>query len=100
VVEGHEFVLDNVVVYLHRIRKFAEVPLPTVDRPLPPLEQMPLLDESGAWILRMTLTILNGDKSPKLIEQAMNEIDLAKKRLGGVVDLVIPDRLSMDTKAR
>jgi hypothetical protein len=100
VVEGHEFVQNNVTLYLYRIRKFAEVLPPSVDKALPNLEQMPLLDDSGSWILRLTVNVLNGDKKPELIKQGMSEIDWARKRLHGVVDLVIPERLSMETKAR
>jgi mediator of RNA polymerase II transcription subunit 18, fungi type len=100
VVEGHEFVSDNVILFLHRMRRFPDPSdLTMLDIALPPLNDMPFVDPSRSWLLQVSLALIDG-ASPRIVAQGLSEIETVRTRLRGIVDLSIPDRLSMDTRSR
>jgi hypothetical protein len=99
ITEGHEFVFDNVVMQLYRMRRFADPSTTTLDVPLPQLDKMPLVDPSRSWLLQLSVSLVDG-ADPKLVAQGLNELEAMRNRLKGVASLSIPERLSMDTRAR
>lgn len=99
IIGGHEFVINNTVLFVNRIRKFPDPTPSSLDTPLPQLEQMPLVDQSGSWLVQVSLNVVDG-ASPKLVKDAMSEVLGVQERLRGIVKLVTPDRLSMDTRAK
>jgi mediator of RNA polymerase II transcription subunit 18 len=57
------------------------------------------LDLSGAFLFEVTVLLSDGT-NPEVVKLGLKEMDLAKSRLEGVVNLSIPDRLALDTKVK
>lgn len=99
VVEGHKFVFNNVVFFLHRLLQFPS-PGPTgIDSTLPSFHMLKPLDPSGAFLFEATVLLSDGT-NPEVVKLGLKEIDMAKSRLNGVVNLDIPDRLALDTRVK
>jgi mediator of RNA polymerase II transcription subunit 18 len=100
VLEGHRFVLDNTVVLIHRILQYpdsqSESNLRTA---LPPFNSLKLLDPSGAYILEFKLRVADGSNAA-LVRTGEQELERFQNTMQGVVELNVPDRLSLDTRVR
>jgi Med18 protein len=91
--------MGNTVFFLHRMRRFPESVDLSLDAALPVFEKMPLVDPSRSWLLQVSLYIVDG-ANPELVNRGLKELETVKSRLTGVVNLSVPERLSMDTRAR
>jgi mediator of RNA polymerase II transcription subunit 18, fungi type len=99
VVEGHKFVFNDVVLHLHRLLQFPS-PGPTgIDSALPSFDMLKPFDPSGAYLFEATVLLSDG-ANPEVVKLGLKEMDLAKTRLNGVVNLNIPDRLALDTRVK
>lgn len=64
-----------------------------------PSETSRLLDPSGTYLLQVSLRVQDGSK-PELMSRGISELVALRDMLKGVVELVVPDRLSLDTRLR
>tara|TARA_R110002003_G_scaffold52_24_gene4582 strand:- start:16857 stop:17294 length:438 start_codon:yes stop_codon:yes gene_type:complete len=100
-VEGHRFILGNVVIFLHRIlhepgvRSVEEAP----KTKLPSFAALQLLDLSGAYILEAKVRVQDF-KEATILESGVNELKDFQKQMRGCVELSLPDRLSLDTRVK
>ncbi|EDN09052.1 conserved hypothetical protein [Histoplasma mississippiense (nom. inval.)] len=78
VVEGHRFILDDIVLFLHH--------------------QMLLLDTSGAYILQASITVQDSG-NPDMLKANSQRLLGLKEHLKSVVKLEPKDRLSLDTRS-
>ncbi|PGH07833.1 hypothetical protein GX51_01543 [Blastomyces parvus] len=105
VVEGHTFVLDDTVLFLHRVLTFPpsddggglKTPAPT--EYLPPLDKMVPLDTSGAYVLQASITVQDSG-NPDLLKANSQRLLGLKEHLKSVVKLEPEDRLSLDTRVK
>ncbi|KAL2369334.1 RNA polymerase II mediator complex subunit Srb5 [Blastomyces gilchristii SLH14081] len=107
VVEGHTFVLDDTVLFLHRVLTFP----PSADgvgggpktltptEYLPPLDKMVLLDTSGAYVLQASITVQDSG-NPDMLKANSQRLLGLKEHLKSVVKLEPEDRLSLDTRVK
>ncbi|OAX81900.1 hypothetical protein ACJ72_03754 [Emergomyces africanus] len=111
VVEGHTFILDDTVLFLHRVLTFP----PSNDdgsgggstgaitkapaEYLPPLDKMVLLDTSGAYVLQASITVQDSGNPDTLKANSQRLLGL-KEHLKSVVKLEPADRLSLDTRVK
>ncbi|PSK53102.1 hypothetical protein B9Z65_3302 [Elsinoe australis] len=98
--EGHRFIRGDIILHLHRV--LVAKPQPDTNAPrttLPPLEELILLDGSGAFVLETTVRIEDRSK-PTLVSAATEQLLALKNELKGSIDLRVPERLSMDTRVR
>ena len=99
--EGHRLVHKNVVMLLHRIRRMPAVTQPP-EAPLaalPSLDELKLLDDSGSYILQASVRVQDASK-PDVMSRALEELEKFRGLMKGVVDMRVPDRLSMDTRVK
>lgn len=100
IVEGQRVICKDVVLSLHRVLK---VPIadakPGPVTTLPPLEDLVLLDVSGAFVLEATVRIEDRTK-PTLVQTANDELNWLKTKMKGVVELRAPERLALDSRVR
>ena len=102
IVEGQRLIHKDIVLTLHRILYFGPqdpsqaTAFKTV---LPPLENIPLLDTSGAFILEACVRVDDRTK-PALIKAATEELGRFKNEMKGSVDLRNPERLALDTRVK
>jgi mediator of RNA polymerase II transcription subunit 18 len=99
VIEGHRFIQGNVILYLHRYRRFPTMDTPVIDGLLPPWEKMNFLDPSGAYLLQATVQLSDGT-SADIVNLGLGELENVQNTLKGVVDLVVPERLALDTRVK
>ncbi|PGH27531.1 polynucleotide kinase 3'-phosphatase [Polytolypa hystricis UAMH7299] len=100
VVEGDMLVLDDTVLFLHRVLNFPPGQQ-GVGRPaesLPPLDQMVPLDSSGAYVLQSCITV-GESGNPDLLKAASQRLLGLREHLRSVVKLEPADRLALDTRA-
>ncbi|KAL1959215.1 hypothetical protein VTO42DRAFT_2720 [Malbranchea cinnamomea] len=101
VVEGNMFILDDTVLFLHRVLNFPPGYVKDPTRPtesLPPLDQMMPLDPSGSYILQASITVQ--DVNPDMLKAAAQRLLRLKDHLKPVVKLEPADRLSLDTRVK
>ncbi|KIW05322.1 hypothetical protein, variant [Verruconis gallopava] len=96
VVEGHRFILDNIILCLHRIMTLP-TPIQSINDPLPAVSSLVPLDKSGSYVLEAKVRI--AESNPSLISRAEQELAAFQTRMRGVIDLVVPERLALDTRA-
>ncbi|KAH7030537.1 mediator complex, subunit Med18 [Macrophomina phaseolina] len=99
--EGSQFVHQNATILLHRILRFPSSDQ-SRDRPLeslPPLNDLELLDKSGAYVLQVSIKI-NDNYKPETRDKAQAELLALKAMLKGVVDLEPAERLALDTRVK
>ena len=70
-----------------------------VDGALPSFDMLKPLDPSGSYIFQASVLLADG-ANPAIVNLGLSEIDAAKTRLKGVVNLDIPDRLALDTRVK
>lgn len=101
VVEGNMFILDDTVLFLHRILNYSPGWLKDPSRPtdsLPPMEQLVPLDPSGTYILQASVTVQ--DVNPDMLKAAAHRLLRMKDRLKSVAKLEPADRLALDTRVK
>jgi mediator of RNA polymerase II transcription subunit 18 len=96
VIEGHQFVLDNTILFLHRILTWPHTPKSIKD-PLPAFYALTPLDKSGSYVLEAKVRI--AESNPTLIGRAERELVNLQTQMKGVIDMVAPERLALDTRA-
>ena len=98
---GVRFVHHNIVIYMTRLytssRDQADDNM--LDAPPLPLENMNLLDPSGAWLVEVCVKVDDGGNSA-LRDRAVKELEGFKRELEGAVDLGMPDRLALDPRVK
>ena len=101
VVQGDMFVLDDTVLYLHRVLNFPTSFQKDPSRPtehLPPLDQMIPLDPSGSYVLQASITVQ--DANPDMLKAASQRLLRLRDNLKSAVKLEPADRLSLDTRVK
>jgi len=98
-IEGHRFILGNVILFLHRYRRFPATTAAQLDDELPPWDKMQLLDPSGAYLLQATVRLSDGANAD-IVNLGLGELEGVQNTLKGVVDLAVPERLSLDTRVK
>ena len=100
-VEGHRFVLDNVVIFLHRILQEPGVrSLETSPKNiLPSFADLQPLDPSGAYILEAKIRIKDINDTA-VADLGVGELNRFKAQMKGCVELDPPERLLLDTRVR
>lgn len=100
-VEGHRFVLGNVIIFLHRVlhepgvRNLEEKPKTS----LPAFSALQLLDVSGAYVLEAKVRVQDF-KDASILERGVGELKDFQKQMAGCVELSLPDRLALDTRVK
>ncbi|KAE9971956.1 hypothetical protein EG327_009675 [Venturia inaequalis] len=100
IVEGHRFVLNNTVIFLHRILQWSKpIDPPSINTPVSigSAEPKPL-DPSRGYILELKIRLSQSD--PALIKIGEDQLLGLKTRLLGVVELKVPERLAFDTRVK
>lgn len=107
------FVLDDMVLFLHRVLNLPEnsppppqqqqqpqQPTPkTPVQSLPPFKNLSLLDPSGGYILQACVTVQDSG-NPDLLKAASQRLLALKEQLKSIVRLEPADRLSLDTRIK
>ncbi|KAF2018170.1 hypothetical protein BU24DRAFT_344776 [Aaosphaeria arxii CBS 175.79] len=100
-IEGNQYVLGNVVIFLHRILHEPGVRSletePKID--LPSFSALSPLDPSGAYILEAKIRVQDLN-NPALLDTGIQELQGFKKHMKGCVELHVPDRLTLDTRVK
>jgi len=98
-VEGHRFVLNNIVLFLHRILHWQKpVDPPSINTPVRSSENLKPLDPSGGYILEAKIRL--SDSNPVLLKIGEEQLLGLRTRLIGVVDMKVPERLALDTRVK
>jgi mediator of RNA polymerase II transcription subunit 18, fungi type len=99
--EGHRFVHENVVLYLHQILHEPGVrSLETSPKPVPPaFDQLKPLDPSGAYILEAKIRVQDLNNTV-VSEKAVAEMNKFRASMKGCVEMSAPERLWLDTRVK
>lgn len=89
---GQRFTYKNTCIFLHRIHVLSGADAEDV-------QNAPLLDSSGTYILQTTVRVLDG-ANVELVNRGMTELLQLKETLQSIVSLDIADRLAMDPRVR
>jgi mediator of RNA polymerase II transcription subunit 18 len=81
------------------VRRFPESVFSGPSSALPALDQFPPVDPSNTTLLQASIDLLDST-STELVTAALTELKSLKDRLKGVVELIVPDRLSFDTRVK
>ncbi|KAJ4324432.1 hypothetical protein N0V94_001330 [Neodidymelliopsis sp. IMI 364377] len=100
-IEGHRFVHGNVIIFLHRILHEPGVRnLQTEPKVNPPaFDALQLLDQSGTYIVEAKVRVQDF-KDASVLESGVDELKRFQTQMRGCVELVLPDRLTMDTRVK
>ena len=96
------FVLDDTVLFLHRVLNLPESQQPASKTPvhsLPPFGNLSLLDPSGSYVLQACVTVQDSG-NPDLLKAASQRLLALKEQLKSIVKLEPADRLSLDTRVK
>lgn len=96
---GHYFVLGNVVVRIFRVLLASDAGKVSTEAPAPSIEPARLFDLSGTYVVEASIRMEDRTNS-KLADQASKELLDVKKMLQGIIELIVPDRLSLDTRVK
>lgn len=99
-VEGDRFVLNNIVIFLHRILQW-QTPIapPSINTPVSfGSTNLKPLDPSGGYVLEAKIRVSQSD--PALIKIGEDQLLSLKTRLNGVVEMKVPERLALDTRVK
>jgi len=101
-VEGQRLICKDVVLSLYRnlISKTGQEAVEVGKAGnVPATADLELVDPSGGFVLEATVRIEDRSKTV-LMQRAMEELGWLKAELKGVVELRVPERLSLDTRVR
>jgi mediator of RNA polymerase II transcription subunit 18 len=98
ILQGHRFILSNMILTLHKV---LTNPRPTtsnssINDPIPALSSLTPLDPSSGYILEAKVRV--SETSPNLTDAAEKELVAFADRMKGVIEMVVPERLSLDTR--
>ncbi|KAJ9219127.1 hypothetical protein DTO027B5_8632 [Paecilomyces variotii] len=101
VLEGHVFVYNDIVIFMHRVLNFPDDGQDTRSprRRLPPLKDMTPLDKSGGYVLQTAITVQDG-ANPETMKMASQHLFGLREQLKSVVRLEQADRLALDTRVK
>lgn len=91
----------NVIILLHRVlhepgvRNVEEAPKIN----LPSFAGLELLDPSGAYMLEAKVRVQDFNNA-SVLESGVNELKKFQNQMKGCVELVLPDRLGLDTRVK
>jgi mediator of RNA polymerase II transcription subunit 18 len=100
-VEGHRFVLNNTVIFLHRILHWQKpIDPPSINTPVSigSSDNLKPLDPSGGYIVEAKIRL--SDSNPALIKTGEDQLMGLRNRLNGVVEMKVPERLALDTRVK
>lgn len=100
-VEGHRFVLNNTVIFLHRILRWQKpINPPSINTPVSvgSSDNLKPLDPSGAYLVEAKIRL--ADSNPALIKTGEDQLMGLRSRLTGVVEMKVPERLALDTRVK
>ena len=101
IVEGQRLICKDIILTMHRVLYYKDADraqaMPHADLPL--LEDLILLDLSGAFLLEASIRIDDRTK-PVQVQKATEELKWFKNEMRGSVDLRTPERLALDTRVR
>lgn len=97
---GNRFIHGNVIVRIYRLLAPVGVPI-SPQSALPPsqLSELKQLDQSGSFIVEASVRIEDSSNST-LTEQGKKELLDFQATMDGAVDLIAPDRLSLDNRVK
>jgi mediator of RNA polymerase II transcription subunit 18 len=100
-VEGHRFVYDNVVIFLHRILHEPGVrSLETAPKgALPKFEDLKPFDPSGAYIIEAKIRVQDINNTA-VSDAGVEELNRLKNQMKGCVELSAPERLLLETRVK
>lgn len=100
-IEGHQFVRDNVIIFLHRVLHEPGVrSLETEPKTeLPAFSALQPLDPSGTYIFEAKIRVQDLN-NPTILDSGVGEMLKFKEHMKGCVELYVPDRLTMDTRVK
>ncbi|KAK5746467.1 hypothetical protein LTR17_000847 [Elasticomyces elasticus] len=98
---AHRFIHGNIIIRVSRLLSVPEGTgaLEPLDAPVPALEDCKPVDPSGSFMFEAVVRVEDGGNS-KLVEMATKELLGFKKMVEGVVDLRVPERLSLDSRVK
>ncbi|GES60656.1 mediator of RNA polymerase II transcription subunit 18 [Aspergillus terreus] len=101
VVEGDMFVLNDIVIFLHRVLHYpTEGQEPSQPRrQLPPFQQMTPLERTGSYVLQAAITVQDGSNQ-EMMKTASQHLFGLREQLKSAVRLEQADRLALDTRAK
>jgi mediator of RNA polymerase II transcription subunit 18 len=100
IVDGHRFVHNNVVLYLHRVLQLpSQHDTTSINTPLPPSSTLVPLDPSGGYLLQAMVRLSDGT-NPKIVNLGLEALDAFRLRMKGVIDMRMPERLALDTRVK
>ena len=101
VLEGHQYIHENVVLFLHRVLLNPDLhpPSKAPRQTLPKFEDFSPLDPSGAYILQASVRLMD-NPGPDIVNRGQAELLKFQNDIKGVVDLKLTDRLALDTRVK
>lgn len=100
VVEGHQYIHENVILFLHRVIVDPEINhLTAPHHTLSQFATFDPLDPSGAYILQASVR-LTDNPGPDIIARGQAELLKFQNDIKGVVDLKLVDRLALDARVK
>ncbi|KAF2759781.1 hypothetical protein EJ05DRAFT_498982 [Pseudovirgaria hyperparasitica] len=100
ILEGHRYVHKNVVILLHRLLTYHE--LPPSQSPvatLPSYESLKPVDPSGAYIMQTSVRLVD-NAGPDNLGRGQEELVKFQGTMKGIVELQVVDRLALDTRVK
>ena len=101
-VQGDIFVLNDIVIFLHRVLQYpsdSEESPHAPRRHLPEFQHMSPLDKSGSYVLQAAITVQDGSNQ-ETMKTASQHLFGLREQLRSAVRLEQADRLSLDTRAK
>ncbi|KAE8144902.1 mediator of RNA polymerase II transcription subunit 18 [Aspergillus avenaceus] len=99
-VEGDAFILNDIVIFLHRVLHYpTEQESHAPRRQLPPFQQMSPLERTGSYVLQASITVQDGGNQ-EMMRTASQHLFGLREQLKSAVRLEQADRLSLDTRAK
>ncbi|BAE57297.1 putative RNA polymerase II mediator complex subunit Srb5 [Aspergillus flavus] len=101
VVEGDVFILNDIVIYLHRVLHYPAESSGSHEprRQLPPFQQMSPLEKTGSYVLQASIAVQDGGNQ-EMMKTASQHLFGLREQLKSAVRLEQADRLSLDTRAK
>ncbi|KAJ5678664.1 Mediator of RNA polymerase II transcription subunit 18 [Penicillium macrosclerotiorum] len=101
VVEGHVFIHNDIVLFLHRVLHYPTGEQEPRDprRQLPSFQSMAPLEKSGSYVLQASITVQDGTNQ-ETMKKASQHLFGLREQLKSSVRLEEADRLSLDTRAK
>jgi len=100
-VEGQRFTCRDIAIsiYRHLLPQKPDEGAAEVKDDMVKLDDMKLLDPSGAFVVEATVRIDDRTK-PALVQTATEELNWFRSEMKGSIDMRVPERLSLDTRVR